>query len=670
MKSKTSFFDKTVLKKDLTRFSPLWALYLIGGLLIMHLFSGFLGSYYNGREVSIAQTFNKMIGPMGIFSGVYGFLTAQLLFGDLHNTRLCYGVHAFPLRRERWYLTHVASGLLIGLVPPLVIILTLMPMANQFWFTGLLCFSGLALHYLFFFALATFCMMCTGNRSAATLVYGLLNFLSMIIHWFATTIYIPLLPGVRANTSIFNRFSPLVELSGRDDFFRIQHVENCKTCRENLMMPDFLYDANHEYAFEGLGGDWMYLLILAVVGIGLLGGALLLYRIRHLERAGDFMAFKPMKPMFLTVYSMCVGGVLFLLAEEVADRAVAYLFFGIGLAIGYFTGKMMLERTIRVFHRKSLIGMGILYGAVVVSLLLTWVDPIGISRRIPKSDQVEVVYLYDGYLSDYQLNNPDRMSTNSNILAVTDPEDIAGIGQTHRLMLQEHQTDDYMGSRWFTLQYQMKNGSTVSRSYRIQAQGEAWTRMKPYMTHPEYLFGVPSLEELLQKVSHVYSQELGQIPESMWPELLKALWLDAQQGYLFTNGSSIGAEEPQYVELRLSNQYRALFYNSKAPHLNQWMQQHRTSPTLLLQYESLEALQNSTKAVYCPEYDLELYKSTCDELLELLWQDCKNGLVTSSTKWSDGIYVEVETAQLYLSLHIDSKSESAKYLQLLAAILK
>ena len=33
MKSKTSFFNATVFRKDITRFAPLWALYLIGGML-------------------------------------------------------------------------------------------------------------------------------------------------------------------------------------------------------------------------------------------------------------------------------------------------------------------------------------------------------------------------------------------------------------------------------------------------------------------------------------------------------------------------------------------------------------------------------------------------------------------------------------------------------------
>lgn len=672
MKSKTSFFDKTVLRKDLTRFSPLWALYLIGGLLFMHLVSGFLGSYYNGREHSIATTLDEMIGPLGIFSASYGFLAAQLLFGDLHNTRLCYGIHAFPLRREGWYLTHVVSGLLMGLVPPLVIVLTLMPMMGQFWFTGLLCWGGIALHYLFFFGLAVFCMMCTGNRFASTAVYGILNFLSMITHWFAKTIYIPLLPGVRANTSVFDRFCPIVELVRRDDYFPINHAEDCPLCQYQKPGYGMLVDGGtHKYVFQGLGSDWSYLLILAGVGLALLVGALLLYRIRHLERAGDFMAFKPMKPMFLTIYALCVGCVLFYLAYEISGAGTGYFFFAIGLLLGYFTGKMLLERTIRVFKGKNWMGLGILYAAVIFSLLLTWIDPVGISRRIPKAEKVEAVYLYDGRLSDYQINNPDHTRIFDELAAISDPEKIETVRQTHRLLLKGHNAQG--GGNGYcpvTLHYVLKNGARITRTYYVSYQNDAYRQVLDYLRRPDSLFGVSSLEKLQEKVTHIYSDELGEIPAQLWPELLKAMWLDAEQGYLSTNSASVPGNRIMYMELRLKDQYRAVFFSENAPHLNQWLNQHRTSPQILLQQESLEALQNSTKAVYCPEYDLELYTSTCDEILELLWQDCKNGLVTSTTKWSDGIYLEVETAHLYLSLHIDSKSESAKYLQSLAAVLQ
>lgn len=665
MKSRTLYFDKTVLRKDLTRFSPLWALYLIGGLLIMHLVSGFLGSYYSGRDYSIAQSMNVLIGPMGIFSACYGFLAAQLLFGDLHNTRLCYGIHAFPLRREGWYLTHVVSGLLMGLVPSLVIILTLMPMMGAFWYTGLLCFGGLALHYLFFFGLAVFCMICTGNRFASTAVYGILNFLALIVQWFTQTIYLPLLPGVRASTQIFNRFCPFVELVSRNKFMLFGHAENCPLCQYNVPGYSVSYDGgSHEYVFQGLGGDWRYLLILAGVGIALLAGALLLYRIRHLERAGDFIAFKPMKPIFLAIYSLCVGCVLFYMAYEISGEGTGYLFFAIGIFIGYFTGKMLLERTLRVFKSKSWIGLGILYAAVLLSLLLTWIDPAGISRRIPKAEKVEAVYLFDGKLSDYQINNPDNTRIYEDLIAITNPEGIETVRQTHRLLLEGHNPQG--GGNGYcpvTLHYVLKNGTRITRTYYVSYTDEGYRQILSYLRHPQYLFGVPSAQQLQELVSSAYMEELGDIPAQLLPDLMKAMWLDAEEGQLSINVSSLSGNQISFIELRLQYQYRVLYYSDGARHINQWLKQHRVSPSILLQNDTLEQLLANTNGVYCGDFDMKLKPTQLDEFLKLLWQDCENGYVYGPGKWGVGISLEVELERAYLLLYLDEDSACAQWLQ-------
>ena len=667
MKLRTSFFDKTVLKKDLTRFFPLWALYLIGGLLVMHVLSGFYDVYYDGRSYSMARDLNGIIAPLCVFSAGYGFLVAQLLFGDLHNTRLCYGIHAFPLRREGWYLTHITSGLLMGLVPSLVVAITLMPVMGQFWFTPLLCWGGIALHYLFFFALSVFCMICTGNRVAATAVYGIVNFLSLIIRWFVQSVYLPLLPGVRINTDIFQRFCPVVELVERDDFINIIHLENCALCRQTQIIgsKDIYVSIDggvHDYAFQGLGGDWGYLLILAAVGLALLGAGLALYRIRHLERAGDFMAFKPMKPIFLTVYTLCVGCLMFYFAYELADTATGFVFLVIGIFIGFFTGKMLLERTIRVFRGKSFAAMGILYAAVALSLLLTWIDPVGISRRIPQTEKVEVVYLYDGNLSDYQLSNPDRLPSRSDVITITDAADIEAIRQAHKLMLQEHDQNGYNNTRRITLQYRLKNGSTVSRTYRIPVLGQAIQALAPYLSDPYYLFGVDSPEQLLEQLNYIYFSEMGEILPTLYPELVKALWFDTQEGYISISGSGTSGYRMMYMELSMKKQYRTLYFTENAPHIQQWLKTNAANPQLILQSNSLKELQATAEYILCSEYSLDLLPADCPDFLELLWEDCKNGFVTSDGKWNSGLWVDVVTSRGYLSLTLSPESKAATYL--------
>lgn len=662
MKSRTSFFDKTVLKKDLTRFFPLWALYLIGGLLIMHILSGFYGGYYANWAFTAARDLNALIGPMGLVNAGYAFLAAQLLFGDLHSTRLCYGIHALPLRREGWYLTHVASGVLIGFVPPLVIVITLLPVLSQFWFTGFLCWGALSLHYLFFFGLATFCMMATGNRFAATAIYGILNFLSLIIHWFAKTIYIPLLPGVRATGDIFGLLSPPVTVVQLSDFFRVKHLEDCSQCYKTGNYPDIWQDVPHEYGYLGLGESWGYLLILAGVGLVLLGLGLLLYRVRHLERAGDFVAFKSMKPIFLAVYSLCVAGGMFFFGENFGDISTGYFFLVIGLFLGYFTGRMLLERTVRVFNRKGFIGMGILYGAVILSLLLTWADPIGISRHIPDNEKVEHVYLFEGHLSDYQLNNylPNR----SDVIVVTDPADIAEITQIHSRMLHEHKNPTGRG-HYFTISYRMKNGTSVSRTYLLHNGGKASQSLRKYMTKPQYLFGADSLERLQASTDYLDLSTVGEVPEILWPELLKAMWLDAQNGQISLS-SNLLSDKPialHQVQIQTARGgYRVLYFTDDAAYLSQWMQQHRSDPQLLTKSPSLAQLIAGTHHIYFDEQDQVLPSTLYKEFLTLLWEDCKTGNVKNTGKWNSGFHVEMRYDNYSYTLELDRNSQSAQWL--------
>ena len=664
MKSRTSYFDKTILKKDLTRFWPLWALYLIGGLLIMHILSGFYDNYYSNRGYSIARDFNSLIGPLNILSACYAFLAAQLLFGDLHSPRLCYGVHAFPLRREGWYLTHVASGLLMGLVPPLVIVLTLMPLMGSFWFTGLLCWGGMALHYLFFFALSVLCMMVTGNRFAATAVYGLLNFLSPIVQWCAKIIYIPLLPGVRSNTSVFNLFCPVVELTGLEDFFRVEHLDTCP-CHDAVYKNGYIVvetwtDAiKHEYGFTGLGADWGYLWILAGVGIALLVGGLLLYRIRHLERAGDFMAFQSMKPIFLWVYTLCAGFLMFYIGQEFGDDATGYFLLVIGILIGYFTGKMLLERTLRVFKGRSWAGLGILYAAVALSLLLTWLDPIGISRYIPNSDKVEKIMLSDGKLSDYQLGRNDELIRYDNVFFITEEADIAAFPDTHRLLLEAHNQDRGDGYSYVTIQYWMKNGTRITRTYYVDYQSEAYRQFISYLANPEYLFGTDSLDELIRQTSYLYLDALGEIPKDLYASLLEAMWLDAQEDTLLFSWKGDGE---YYVELHTSyGRYRNLYFGSDAKHLMAWMEEYETSPQLLLRCQTLEELLDSVQFISCPDLDIAM-KENYSEFLSLLWQDCLDGKVRNHTKWSDELLLELELEDGFYTLVLDKTSASFVWL--------
>ena len=165
MKSRTSFFNFTVLRKDITRYAPVWGLYAIGLLLFL------LIPNLDWSVDEAADVMGFSMSSMGIVNAIYGGICALMVFGDLFKTRLCYATHAMPLRREGWFLTHFTAGLLFSIVPNLVLVLCFLPLLQGYWYMELLWLAASTLQFLFFFGAGAFSAVCAGNRLGAAAAY-------------------------------------------------------------------------------------------------------------------------------------------------------------------------------------------------------------------------------------------------------------------------------------------------------------------------------------------------------------------------------------------------------------------------------------------------------------------------------------------------------------------
>ena len=76
MKLRTSFCNFGVIRKNITRFAPLWGIYLAGGLLVM------LTALGGSEPSTAAENLATTIGPFSIINMIYAALCAQMLFGD------------------------------------------------------------------------------------------------------------------------------------------------------------------------------------------------------------------------------------------------------------------------------------------------------------------------------------------------------------------------------------------------------------------------------------------------------------------------------------------------------------------------------------------------------------------------------------------------------------
>ena len=140
MKSRTSFFNVAAFKKNLTRFAPAWGLY---GLLLLLVLLG------NGdlSEQAFADSMRGTILAMAILNFFYALLCAQLIFGDLYSSRMCNALHAMPMRREGWFLTNVASGMLFSLAPNTVIALLCTVFCGEYWMIPLLWLCAVTMQF-------------------------------------------------------------------------------------------------------------------------------------------------------------------------------------------------------------------------------------------------------------------------------------------------------------------------------------------------------------------------------------------------------------------------------------------------------------------------------------------------------------------------------------------
>lgn len=539
-----SFFNGTVLKKDLTRFLPLWTIYLILGLLLA--VSDIGDTYYYN-----AHTWANTLPSLNIVLCVYALIAAQLLFGDLFQGRMCNAVHALPVRREGLFFSHFAAGLIMGIGPNVIIALVSMLTMGRLWTVALLWLAGVAMMYLLFFDMAVFCMLCSGNRFAGVALYALVNFLGVIVMWFYGSFYLPMLYGMELTSrtkDIFYVFSPVVKMAEGTEWIKFVHSA---ACEDPHHMDVWIEDFQCLYVIKNFSSIWIYLGIMAAVGLIFAAAALLLYRKRHLESAGDFLSVKPVGMLFTLVASACMGGLCYYIAAE------TFIGMAVGLVVGFFICRMLLERTIKVFSKKNWLQLVAFCLAVALSFGLTYFDAFGIARRIPKTEDVESVTIADSYLSEYRLEDlslaqPQQTAevvpvmvdpyygySKEGTMTLTKAEDIEIIRQVHQLLLEE-------GDAWaqgyetttVTLHYKLKNGTTLTRYYYTANDSAAMEKLAQYTGSPQFILGYSTPKEMVKYLCsaylyYYYDKEITD-PEQL-EGLVYALFEDVKAGRFVQN---------------------------------------------------------------------------------------------------------------------------------------
>ncbi len=531
MRSKTSFFNKTLFFKNVTRFAPIWGGYLLCLLLGLMMITDSGATYYR------ASNFVDLTSAMSVINLGYGLLTAAVLFGDLYVGRMCNALHALPVTRDAFFGTHVLSGLVFSLVPTTIMALCAIPLliptpVQDAWKLSLYWLAAANLEYLFFFALAVLCTMFVGNRVGLVGLYSLLNFGSYILYVFLDNAYVPMLHGVVLPMDWFDALSPVNELmQGR--FFHVNsyYVE---TATDRVR--------HGTYILQDAG--WRYLFILCAVAAVLLALAWVLYRRRKLEAAGDLLAFRCLEPVVLVCAA--VTGATLLMGVNITFSGDLHplIFFFAGLLTGWLVARMLLERSIRVIRKGTLLEAAALVAVLALSLGLTKLDVLGIETWQPRQEKVESIALANGY--------------SGAILLMEDAQDIQTILDLHASSIQERLTKDKvqeetaalreelgegeLAANYFlnySITYHLSDGRIVGRNYYLRTGTPQAQVLKTYMStiegvFPDYRyyggtdnFTPKNRQELLSYAQTPQRISIGQVnvpQEMLTKELVKDLF--------------------------------------------------------------------------------------------------------------------------------------------------
>ena len=503
MKLRTSFCNPTLLRKNITRFSPVWGIYqlcLLVGLGLM---------YMDGRRGTVnfwfASNMAQCIQVMGLVNLFFAPMVAYLLFGDLFNSRMCNALHAMPLRRETMFCTNVLSGWLFCLVPTAVMAVLSVPLlagtvVHNAWQIAFFWFLGANLEFILFFGMAVFCVFCTGNKLGFLALYALVNGGPFLVWSVVDMLYTPMLYGVVTPTRLVELLTPIANLVD-ETFVEVGSYHDMLTLFEGRLQ-DAVADFWVKEAYYDLP-------VYGLVGIVFLVLGLLLYRGRDLECAGDAVAVKWLAPVFQLAAAIA-GGAMAALCLEMFFYSLfrtgitLYAMALCGMVVGWFLGRMILERTTRVFRLRSWVGLGILTALFAVSLALTRFDVFGIARWTPNPGDVasvtltangdivlteqedieQMIRLQELALED-QLEQSGRYPASyvesfGTFSGIPYPEEGFSYDEGGYDKMEPHYSAD-----WISLTYQMADGREVIRRYTVWTDFEEGGIIREYASRWE-----------------------------------------------------------------------------------------------------------------------------------------------------------------------------------------
>lgn len=482
MRSKTSYFNRTLFLKNLSRFWPLWGgASFIGALFPLAMLSQLLryggrGNAFAGTAVEMTRAYYTVLcDAVPVICLLYGLLCALAVWSYLYNSRSVGGVHTLPIRREGLFVTNFLSGYAMVLIPFAVTgalcVLVTAPFGLFAPMGVLATVLGVLGESFFYFSSATLAAFITGNVFAMPALYLLLHFLEAILDLLLSSLAELFLFGYSGGyAGVLEFLSPTVHL--------MRNVDYSSQYREITKYTDTMgVYVDRELVSVHLENAWL-IAVYALAGAVLLALTFALYRRRKSERAGDVVAVGWMRPVFrfgLAALTALAGGMLIYMlfwtdAEpSIVPLAVCMLVAGV---IGYYAASMLLQKALRVFRRDNWKGLALVAAGVIAVCAALELDVFGAETRVPEIGEIQSLEFYtsdntylffpgeEDELLERVRDLHSAIVADRDYIQAFDPE-----ASTEMSTTAEEEADWTRAYTTFT--YTTRGGRTVRRTYRL-----------------------------------------------------------------------------------------------------------------------------------------------------------------------------------------------------------
>ena len=453
MKSKISFFNAGIFKSMLKRFWPLWTAYFAVWFMCLPL--PLLVARLQGVKesaVTVVTAAMKTSVEASVVSGfLMGILAAMAVFGFLYNSRSCGMIASTPVRREAVFcsaylagaLPVLAANLFIAVLNWLFTLSSGIEGACIFKMNAIL-FAVNSMEFLIFFSISAFIAMLTANIVALPVLYLIFNFVFLGMEYVVRMLYGMFIFGYSDHPDCVLEFmSPLIYL-----FTRIGINVNISTGSAAVSLT-----------------NWSALLGYIIAAVVFSVTALLLYRKRRMESAGDVIAVNSLRPVFKFCVTACAAlcfGLLFfvIISTLFTSLSMSMLVLSAGLIIGafigYFASEMLLKKSFHVF-KGSWKGFVITAVLCIVFAFVCVTDLFDLSSQLPDADDIEAISCNsEGRGVDIKNRSDIEALLKVNKAIIADRDKYEGLDDT-----------DLENTGYVSIRYKLKDGRVICRGYTL-----------------------------------------------------------------------------------------------------------------------------------------------------------------------------------------------------------